>query len=163
MKPSIYLIDADLPGRLFIMPRPSAEWLMEDMAHFRSLGIGTIVSMLEVDEMAELSLRDEPRCCCDAGMEFLHFPILDFGLPDRAGFRDLIEAVVERLEAGQSVAVHCRAGIGRSGMLACCVLARFVGSADEAVETVCRCRGTSVPDTTEQRAFIESMVGELQG
>jgi len=59
MKPSMYLVASSLPGRLFIMPKPSGEWLAEDLGHCRSVGIDTIVSMLEPDEVAELLLHDE--------------------------------------------------------------------------------------------------------
>ena len=53
--------------------------------------------------------------------------------------------------------VHCRAGIGRSGMAAACVAARFVGSPAEAVAAVSEARGLSIPDTAAQRAFIDEV------
>ncbi len=132
------------------------------MAHYRSRGVDVVVSMLEPGKAGELGPDAEEARCRDAGMMFMCFPIRDRGLPDQAGFGALIATVTDRLEAGQGVAVHCRAGIGRSGMLVCCVLAPFVGSAARAVDLVTRCRGVPVPDTAEQRAFIESIVRERE-
>ena len=162
MKPSIYPIVSDQPGSLFIMPKPSGEWLDEDVAHYRSMGANTIISMLEPAEIEELSLQNEGVACADNQLDFINFPIQDRGLPDRDGFKDLISIVTKRLRNNEGVAVHCRAGIGRSGMLVCCALAEFLGSAVEAMDVVSRSRGVEVPDTEEQREFIVSIVQELK-
>ena len=47
MKPSMYLVPTEAPGRLFILPKPSGEWLREDIAHIRAMGVDTLVSLLE--------------------------------------------------------------------------------------------------------------------
>lgn len=161
MKPSIYPIVSGQPGSLFIMPKPSGEWLDEDVAHYRSVGANTIISMLEPAEIDELSLQNEGVVCADNQLDFINFPIQDRGLPNRDSFKILIGTVTLRLRNNEGVAVHCRAGIGRSGMLVCCALAEFVGSAVDAIEIVSRARGVEVPDTQEQRAFIVSIVQEL--
>ncbi|VAW02698.1 hypothetical protein MNBD_ALPHA07-970 [hydrothermal vent metagenome] len=161
MKPSIYPVVADHPGQLFIMPKPSGEWLQEDMQHYRSLGVDMIISMLETTEANELSLHNENDVCTDNSMKFLNFPITDRGLPDKNEFKELVCIVQSCLTNGEGIAVHCRAGIGRSGMLVCCALAGFIGSASDAIEVVSQARGVTVPDTQEQRMFIESIVQEL--
>ncbi|SDR45510.1 dual specificity protein phosphatase family protein [Pseudovibrio sp. Tun.PSC04-5.I4] len=161
MKPSIYPISADYPGQLFLMPKPSGEWLDEDMQYYRSIGVDLVMSMLEHTEAIELSLQNESRICSENRMDFLNFPIPDRGLPERQGFKEIVTHVSKRLKQHEGVAIHCRAGIGRSGLLACCVMAGFVGSAQAAIEIVSGARGVQVPDTSEQRAFIESVVSEL--
>lgn len=161
MKPSIYPVVADYPGRLFIMPKPSGDRLQDDLEHYNSMGANTVISMLAASEIDELSLHSEGDICAENQMGFINFPIPDLGLPERESFKDLIRAVSERLADGEAVAVHCWAGIGRSGMLVCSVLAGFVGSAQEAIEIVSQARGVKVPDTPEQRAFIISVAQEL--
>ena len=162
MKPSIYPILSDQPGSLFIMPKPSGEWLEEDIAYFHSKGASTIISMLQPVEIDELSLQNEDVFCAENRLDFINFPIQDRGLPDREKFKELIGAVTKRLRNNEGVAIHCRAGIGRSGMLACGALAEFIGSAKEAIEVFSRARGVEVPDTEEQRQFIIEIVKELQ-
>ena len=51
-----------------------------------------------------------------------------FGFPDRGApadreeFRRLIMEIVQRINTGQTVSVHCAGGVGRTAMVAICVL-----------------------------------------
>ncbi|QDL93976.1 tyrosine protein phosphatase (plasmid) [Paroceanicella profunda] len=154
MTPPIFPVGGADPGRLFIMPAPSAARLHDDVRHYRSQAVGTIVSLLEPAESGALGLGDEAATCAEQGLEFLAFPIPDFGVPERAAVTALVEAMVARLRDGAGVAVHCRAGIGRSGLVVSCTLAAFGASAVEAMDRVTRARGASVPETAAQRAFV---------
>lgn len=163
MKPSVYPVDLDAPGRLFLMPKPSGEWLRDDLAHLATLGVCVVVSLLEPDEARELGLGDERPVCADLGLTFLAAPIPDRGLPEADAFAALALALdlAARLRAGAGVAAHCRAGIGRSGMAVCCILAAFGLSAEEARARVSRARGVAVPDTAEQAAFLDRIAPRI--
>jgi len=154
LKPSTYLVVSSLPGRLYIMPKPSGEWLQEDAKHYCDLGIITIVSMLEREEETELNLENERKICEQNNMEFVQLSVIDRGLPAIQPFKDLIKLIVSRVKSGGTVAVHCRAGIGRSGMTVCCSLLHFGYSSASAIEHVSNARGVLVPDTDEQIDFI---------
>lgn len=157
MKPSIYLVATDLPGKLYIMPKPSGEWLNEDIAHYRLIGIDGIVSMLEHGEARELGLERQGEICAEQQIDFTQFPIADRGLPEIDPFKALVLGIVDRLKNGEDVAIHCRAGIGRSGMAVCCALMGFDYSPEDAMALTSEARGVEVPDTGEQRDFIERM------
>jgi len=59
------------------------------------------------------------------GQEHLRFPIRDADVPrSRAEMKAILDAIDERLEAGKGVYVHCWGGIGRTGTVAGCWLAR---------------------------------------
>lgn len=161
MKPSIYEISGAYSGRLFIMPKPSGEWLAEDIQHYSTLDVSTVISMLEAPEIEELALQKEGDVCAAVRMNFVNFPIPDRGLPDPTKFTALVSETVQRLANGERVAVHCRAGIGRSGMLVCSSLAVLCGSAEQAIKAVSEARGVEVPDTQEQRIFIQNVVDDL--
>ena len=143
------------------MPKPSGEWIQEDIQHYKTMGADLIISMLEPAEAAELSLQNEHGVCIDNQLDFLNFPIPDRGLPDRESFKELVSTVRERLLINEGVAVHCRSGIGRSGMLVCCALAGVISSASRAIELVSEARGVEVPDTRDQRTFIEGIIREI--
>lgn len=161
MKPSVYPVDLDAPGRLFLMPKPSGEWLRDDLAHLATLGVSVVISLPEPDEARELGLGDERPVCADLGLTFLAAPIPDRGLPEADAFAVLALDLAARLRAGAGVAAHCRAGIGRSGMAVCCILAAFGLSAEEARARVSRARGVAVPDTAEQAAFLDRIASRI--
>jgi protein-tyrosine phosphatase len=55
---------------------------------------------------------------------------------------------------GKKVAIHCRASIGRSGMIAACILVCRGIDADTAFAVISQARTVSVPDTDEQRQWV---------
>jgi hypothetical protein len=154
----IYWIDAPKAGRLAIMPRPRAgDWLEDEIAGWKEAGIDTVVSLLEREEIAELGLGPEAELCGAKSMEFVSFPIPDRGVP--ASPRDarvVIGLLCTSLTAGKAVAVHCRAGIGRSALVAACVLTRSGYDASDALTMIADSRGVSVPDTDGQRDRVMS-------
>ncbi|MFT4110031.1 hypothetical protein, partial [Propionicimonas sp.] len=58
---------------------------------------------------------------------------------------------------GHGVAIHCRAGIGRSSVLAAAVLQLEGVPADEAWNLISHARGLPVPDTDAQRRFVDKL------
>jgi len=119
------------------------------------LGVQTVVSLLESSEAKELDLVSEESLCRAASLQFLSFPIADRGVPNNSvEFAKFIESIALRLRSGDSVAIHCRAGIGRSGLLAACILGTFGVAADSAFAMLGRARGVAVPDTDAQAAWV---------
>jgi protein-tyrosine phosphatase len=156
MRPEVYWIDAPGNRRLAIMPRPRAgDWLDDEIAGWEKEGIDVIISLLEPEEIAELGLQREAARCHELGIEFVSFPIPDGGVPARA--REAIalaEAIIVRLKEGKSVGLHCRAGIGRSALIAACVLALFGIAPGAAFDLIEKARGVKVPDTEGQRKWV---------
>jgi len=93
---------------------------------------------------------------------FVSFPIPDRGTP--ASTRDalaLITTVASDLENGKNVAVHCRQGVGRSGLVAAGVLMSAGTNPEKALQVVSSARGTAVPETLEQRLWLRQLPTEL--
>ena len=137
------------------MARPRAgDWLEDEVATWRDAGIETVVSLLENDEVDELGLRDEADLCRKAGIAFVSFPIRDRGVPPSVpDTARLTRAIARRLQDGRAEAIHCRAGIGRSSLIAACTL--VLGGVDPgtAFSRIAEVRGVAVPDTDEQRRW----------
>ena len=155
MPSDIYWIDHPLKPRLAIMARPRAgDWLEDEVAHWRAEGVGLVVSLLEPSEAFELGLQGEAEACRAQGIEFLNFPIPDRGTPPD---RQRAEALARQLgQEDRPVAIHCRAGIGRSASIAALTLVLGGMSADETFSRISEARGLLVPDTAAQRERVES-------
>ncbi len=136
------------------MPCPSGDHLCRDIDAYQMLGVGTVVSMLAKDEAAMLGLADEAVECQRVGISFISCPIADFGLPDPSIYDALTDQIADMVRDGQKVAVHCRAGIGRSGMVTAGTLIALGYDAEKAIAKVAHARGVSIPDTVEQGKFI---------
>ena len=100
---------------------------------------------------------------CQANeVEFVAFPVPDRGVPSSRDdtFR-LVKSLEAKLVAGKTVGIHCRQGIGRSGMIAACLLVSSGISPDEAFSRLSKARGVSIPETAEQHAWIDAFAPEL--
>ncbi len=149
--------------RLAILPRPrSGEWLEDEIRSLRSQGIDVLVSLLTPDEVAELELEQEAACCASTGIEFLSLPIEDRSVPpDPHAATVLIERLATDLRGGKAVGIHCRVGIGRSALVAACVLARLGMDINDAFRISGQARGCTVPDTQEQATWADQFASGL--
>ena len=156
----VYWVEIDKPGRLGIMPRPrGGDWLADDLRRLREEGVQVLVSLLDTDETQDLELDREEELATAEALCFLAFPIPDREVPrDSQSFRSFVANLTEQVSSGKSVAIHCRAGIGRSSVLAASVLAAVGIPVAEAFRLLCACRGLDVPDTPEQRQWVERFV-----
>ncbi len=160
LRPAVHWV-REVPDLKFaLMPRPrGGEWLAGEVLGWRESGIRTVVSLLEGNEAIELELENEEALCNSAGLHLIWYPIPDRGVPGVwAGFTELVTSLAERLRGGDSVAVHCRAGIGRSGLVGACVLGQLGVAPDSAFAMLSRARGVAVPDTDEQAQWVREFM-----
>jgi protein-tyrosine phosphatase len=143
---------------LGIVPRPRGEdWLADEVRSWREAGLSVVASLLTPEESSELGLEAEAEISRRAGLEFHSLPIPDLGVPpSRAAMADLAEALERALSAGKNVAVHCRQGIGRSSLAVASVLVTAGVPPGEAFRDIAAARGTPVPETVEQRRWVET-------
>jgi protein-tyrosine phosphatase len=158
VKSSPYWINAGPRRRLAIVARPrGGDWLDNEIAAWKTAGISIVVSLLTPDEEVEFNLQDEAVQCRDVGIEFVSVPVVDRAVPASGpAFFEIVQQLHQRLDAGAAIGVHCRAGIGRSSLLAAAILVSFGYSAQEALRHIQDARGLPVPETPEQRDWIEN-------
>ncbi|MEM7277713.1 MAG: protein-tyrosine phosphatase family protein [Pseudomonadota bacterium] len=163
MGPTFYKVELIGSGFLAVMARPvSGEWADQEFSGMHQSGIRQVVSLLEPHEAYELDLADEQALCEKHGLMFVSYPIPDRGLPPTVhGFADLARSIYHQSAGGQSTVVHCRAGIGRTGLVAAGVLLHAAFDVEEAFAHVSKQRGVEVPDTDEQRNWLLSNCTEV--
>jgi len=131
------------------------DWLRDEVNALSTEGIDVLVSMLTEEESIALGLERESEDCEAVAIKFVNLPIPDRSVPaDTDDFLRSVEQLVEIIRDGRSLAVHYRASIGRSSVLAVSVLVRLGWDANEAFHAVESARGCSIPDTPEQRKWV---------
>ena len=154
MTPITYGVETIGTGQLSVMAMPASG---EEIAGLRQLGIDHVVSLLEVVEQIDVGLADEESLCVKNGMRYTSFPITDRDVPQKADAIALAADLNRYISNGEHVVIHCRAGIGRTGMIASAVLMQAGYSSGEAIHMVSWARGALIPDTAEQNNWIKSL------
>lgn len=158
MQPEVYKVKDLEKGCLIVMAKPvSGEWMEDEFIGFSRLGINKIVSLLEEHEQQELGLASEALLCSKNAIEFTSFPMPDRGLPDTKQAIVLAKQLYLEICRGKHVAIHCRAGIGRTGIIAGAVLLRSGLNSTEALALISKARGVQVPDTQEQEHWLKAL------
>ena len=157
MSGELYWLTGSWPAKLALAARPrGGDWLPDEVANWKRSGISSVVSLLTPDEEQDLDLRSEASEVRRQGLEFSSFPIPDRQVPkSEAKLAQVIDRLSQSLSAGRNVLIHCRQGVGRTGLVAACLLVRTGMSPGAAVEAVSAARGVVVPETPEQRVWIE--------
>lgn len=163
MSKNFYWIEESWPGRLAIGPRPrGGEWLKDDIANWKRAQIDEVLSLLTHGEEKELDLLSEAGEVQAQGMKFNLLPIPDRQVPGSdSKMLEVLERLSFDLRAGKNLLIHCRQGIGRSGLIAAGLLVRKGMSPGAAIDAVSAARGVPVPETEEQRDWIDRYAAVL--
>ena len=67
----------------------------------------------------------------------------------------MVDQVDRDFSAGRNIVLHCRQGIGRTGLVAACLTVSKGLNPQAAIERLSVARGVEIPETEEQRRWIE--------
>jgi protein-tyrosine phosphatase len=156
---NIYWVTSPTFGRLGIMARPRGNDWLEDEIRFLALnGVEVVVSLLTEAEIVELGLVDEDLHCTQQQITYVSFPIWDRQTPPLTEHTiATFQQLARLLEQGKTVVIHCRMGIGRAALAAASVLVLCGVASEAAFGAIATARGCSVPDTPEQREWVEHL------
>lgn len=156
MRTELSWIEGPWRGRLAILPRPrGGDGLEGEIRGWRTAGLNAVVSLLADDEVNDLDLAQEPNLCQANDIRFLSHRIVDYGVPDcPENTLDFVKNLEARLAGGENVAVHCRGGIGRSALIAACLLVLAGANPEVAFGKISAARGCSVPETLDQQQWV---------
>jgi len=151
-----------LPDQLLAGEHPcgaTPELTRERLAALTAAGISCFIDLTEPQELPAYA------DALPGAVQYHRLPIPDHGLPaDPAVMRAILECILDALRQGQCVYLHCRAGIGRTGMTVGCLLAEGGVGGEVAIEELNRLwaasprsrQWTSVPETDEQTAYVRA-------
>lgn len=163
MQTKVFWVAGPWRGRLGILPRPrGGDWLRDETTAWREAGIDVVVSLLEPEEEVQLVLEGEAAAAAASGVVFKPYPIPDRGVPaSQESVAELASEIVDALNTGKNVAVHCRQGIGRSGLIVGGVLVAAGTDLTTALKAIEESRGIEVPETEEQRQWLTDFAAWL--
>ena len=150
------LLPADVPGKLWLSSMPGRFGPWTDFeAEARRAALGLVVCLAPKDEVAELSPAYHAALVQDRlPFSWLNLPMPNFGLPDDPpAFRREIGRIAEALHKGESVMLHCAAGLGRTGTAAACVLKALGLPPAEALQRVSE--AGSNPQNAKQSGLVD--------
>ncbi len=134
-----------LPGKLAGMSHPGHD--EADLRRLSEVGIGAIVTLTE----APLTAGPVTNC----GFEYLHLPIKDFNAPQPGQIERFVNFCDREIASGRGVAVHCMAGIGRTGVMLACYLVHCGDKPHKAIEKVRRIRPGALETAAQENAVYE--------
>ena len=115
-----------VPGRLLAGEHPSGPAGLATLDRLQRLLDAGIDCFIDLTEPGELDAYDKllPGTLAADAVVYLRRPIRDHGLPEST---ELMEEILDELDsalaAGRCIYLHCRAGIGRTNLVAGCWLA----------------------------------------
>lgn len=153
------------PGRLGLTNLPGGRDASRDtdLDALQACGVNRLLCLVEAHELRYLDPAESIKHRKDAieqrGIAFMHHPTVDFDVPSLADAQDIIDCIDLALKEGESVIMHCWAGLGRAGTMAACLLIRNGMGADEAITTVRTVRQGAIQSESQER-FIFAFAKE---
>lgn len=131
--------------------------LAQDLQFIRDWGATTVVTLIEDHEFQMLSVQTLERDVRALGMDWLHLPILDVSIPDhRFEGAWVLEGpkLHKRLDCGERILIHCRGGLGRTGLVAACILVERGCDPQDAIRRIRAVRPHAIETSAQERYVL---------
>ncbi|PTU76927.1 protein phosphatase [Pseudomonas indoloxydans] len=112
-----------IQGKLIFTPCPGTKdsSLVDSLATLKQAGASAVISLMPASELASNEAEDIGKQCQAQDMAWFHLPVADEQVPLEdfgQGWKACKQSILERLNAGQDIAIHCKGGSGRTGLIA---------------------------------------------
>lgn len=155
------------PSRFAAGEYPGDKRSVEAAAKLKKLldaGVNHFIDLTEQGELAPYSqILEEEACSAGLQIGWERYPIQDVSVPRKPEqMSDILNAIDSALDAGKTVYVHCWGGVGRTGTVVGCWLARHGLTGEQALQQIAEWwqgvekarRAPYSPETPQQREYV---------
>lgn len=114
-------------GRLIFTPCPGTKGssLASALDTLRAAGAEALITLMPAGELEQNQATELPALCAERDLEWFHLPVADEQVPlddFASAWAQARERIAGLLGEGRSVAIHCKGGSGRTGLIAARIL-----------------------------------------
>ncbi|KMT63869.1 dual specificity protein phosphatase family protein [Catenovulum maritimum] len=117
----------ELGAEIIITPCPGTKDvpLAESISQLKQAGAVAVLTFMQQFELEKNNVTEIKTLCEQAGIQWFHLPIQDDQAPEemfQTPWQQARKIVHQLLDSNQKIAVHCKGGTGRTGLVSAQIL-----------------------------------------
>lgn len=150
-------------GALLFTPCPGTKDvdLATALDQLRQAGADAVITLMPEEEMARFDAESLPEACAQRDMAWFHLPVADDAAPAaefETQWSTQRQAVHRLLDGSGTVAIHCRGGSGRTGLMAAILLLERGHGLDQTIAMVQALRPNALKQPSH-RDYLDRIAG----
>ncbi|GHE92136.1 phosphatase domain-containing protein [Thalassotalea profundi] len=145
-------------ARLIFTPCPGTKETTVNSAitTLKAAGTNMLITLMFDEEIEKNSALSIPNECANQDIEWLQLPISDDAAPNQV-FEDVWQAhkqnIIDLLNNNGVIAVHCKGGSGRTGLVIGLILLAFGWPSEKVVKEVQKIRPNALKNKVQREYF----------
>lgn len=145
-------------GAFIFTPCPGTKGvgLSQSVADLKAAGAKAIITLMYDEELVKNGAQQLAIECEQAGLSWFQLPILDDDAPNEAfslAFNKHLNEILAIIKSGGSVAVHCKGGSGRTGLVIGLLMHELGYAKNDIVNQVQAIRPKSLHNSVQRSYF----------
>ncbi|XP_066550687.1 cyclin-dependent kinase inhibitor 3 isoform X2 [Amia ocellicauda] len=130
--------------------------LQKDIGELQGQGVEEVFVFCTRGELHKYRVPHLLEAYCQQGLIVHHLPFPDGGAPELEHCCQILDLLQSSLRSNRRTVIHCYGGLGRSGLMAACLLLQLSDSMipDKAIDILRELRGSGAIQTVKQYNFL---------
>lgn len=148
----------DNGAKLIFTPCPGSKEasLEESVLTLKQAGTSMLLTLMYDHEIAKNNIESLPTICAEHNISWLQLPILDDEAPDQEFEAQWLlhkDTVIAAINNQATIAVHCKGGTGRTGLVIALILLTHGYSRNNIIQQVQQIRPKALRNTLQLNYF----------